>query len=138
MNTGHSPSGKNRVFYVLKTLGEQSGVKTEEVTESWRQFYNEDPHNLYSFRNIIKVIKFIKSKRMRWAKVCNIHGRDSNTYKILIENAGGKRSHTHRVDDNIKKYLKRNRAWDVDWIKLVLERIQWQALVTTVMNNRIP
>jgi hypothetical protein len=44
-----------------------SGHNSDEVTGSWRQFHNEELHNLYSSQNIIRTIK---SRRMRraWRK----------------------------------------------------------------------
>jgi hypothetical protein len=43
--------------------------------------HNEELHNLYSSPNFIKVIK---SRRMRWAGECIMHGRDDE----LIQNFG--------------------------------------------------
>jgi hypothetical protein len=40
------------------------GPKRDEVTEDFRKLHNEEPHNLYSSPNIIRMIT---SRRMRWA-----------------------------------------------------------------------
>jgi hypothetical protein len=40
------------------------GAKKDEVTGEWRKFQNEELHDLYSSRNIVRVRK---SRRMRWA-----------------------------------------------------------------------
>jgi hypothetical protein len=40
------------------------GPRRDEVTEEWRKLHNEDLHDLYSWRSIIRIIK---SRRMRWA-----------------------------------------------------------------------
>jgi hypothetical protein len=40
------------------------GPKRDEMTGGWRKLQNEELHNLYSSRSIIRVIK---SKWMRWA-----------------------------------------------------------------------
>jgi hypothetical protein len=40
------------------------GPKKDEVTEDWRKLQEEELHNLYSFPNIIRMIK---TRRMRWA-----------------------------------------------------------------------
>jgi hypothetical protein len=39
------------------------GPKIDEVTVDWRKLHNEELHNLYSSRNIIRMIK---SRRVRW------------------------------------------------------------------------
>jgi hypothetical protein len=38
--------------------------KRDEVTEGWKKLHNEELHNSYASRNIIRMIK---SRRMRWA-----------------------------------------------------------------------
>ena len=54
---------KLRVFEnrVLRRL---FGTRRDEVTGEWRRVHNEDLNDLYSSRNIVRVIK---SRRMRWA-----------------------------------------------------------------------
>jgi hypothetical protein len=39
------------------------GPKRDEVTGGWRELHNEELHNFYSLRSIIRMIK---SRRMRW------------------------------------------------------------------------
>jgi hypothetical protein len=39
------------------------GPRTDEVTGEWRKLHNEEPHDLYFFPNIIRIIK---SMRVRW------------------------------------------------------------------------
>ena len=38
--------------------------KRDEVTGEWRKLHNEEPSDLYSLPNIVRVVK---SRRMRWA-----------------------------------------------------------------------
>jgi hypothetical protein len=52
------------------------GPKREEVTGDWRRLHNEELHNLYPSRNIIRVIK---SRRMRWAGHVALTGEMRNT-----------------------------------------------------------
>jgi hypothetical protein len=40
------------------------GPKRDEVIGGWRKLYNEELHNLYPSRSIIRMSK---SRRMRWA-----------------------------------------------------------------------
>jgi hypothetical protein len=39
--------------------------------------------------------------------------------------------------NNIKMYLK-DSSWNVDWVHLVLDKIQWRVLVKKVMNFHVP
>jgi hypothetical protein len=50
------------------------GPKREEVAGGWRRLHNEELHNLYGVLNIIRVIK---SRRIRWASQCSMHGIDA-------------------------------------------------------------
>jgi hypothetical protein len=54
---------KLRVFE-NRVLRRIFGPKRDGVTGGWRQLHNEELHNLYSSRSIIRIIK---SRRMRWA-----------------------------------------------------------------------
>jgi hypothetical protein len=40
------------------------GPKRDGVAGGWRKLHNEELHNLYSSRSIIRIMK---SRRMRWA-----------------------------------------------------------------------
>jgi hypothetical protein len=68
-----------------------------------------------------------------------MHGETKNTYKISLENLkeeplGRPR---RRWEDNISMYLKAT-GWEVvDCIHLVLDRVQRQTFVETVMNLRV-
>jgi hypothetical protein len=64
-----------------------------------------------------------------------------NAYSILVGKSEGKRQHgrtRHSWEDNIRMDL-RGVGWEVlDWTYLARNRIQWLALVNTVMNLRVP
>jgi hypothetical protein len=62
------------------------GPKREE-DGSWRKLHNDEPHDLYSLPNIVRVIK---SRRMRWAGhvACMGDGRDA--YRVLVGRPEGK------------------------------------------------
>jgi hypothetical protein len=59
------------------------GPKRNEVTGDWRELHNGKLRNLYSWPNIIRMMK---SRRMRLAKHVACMGEQKNAYMIL----GGK------------------------------------------------
>jgi len=67
-------------------------------------------------------------------------GEMRNSYRMLDGNPERKRPlgrPSHRWEGNIRMVL-REIGWNVvDWIHLVQDRDQWQALVRVVMNLRI-
>jgi hypothetical protein len=64
-----------------------------------------------------------------------------NAYRILVGNPEGSRPQgrsRRRWVNNIKMDL-RETEWDgADWIDLAQDRDEWNALVNTVMNLRVP
>jgi hypothetical protein len=72
----------------------------------------------------------------RWNK------RESrNAYKIFIVKLEGKRTFRRprrRWEGNNKINLKERVCESVDWFQLVHDRIEWEALLCTVMNLRVP
>jgi hypothetical protein len=104
------------------------------VTGGWRKLHNKELHNLYSSPRIIRMIK---SRRIRWTRHAVQMGETRNSFKILVGKPEGKRplgSLRCRWVDNIKMDL-REAEWDgVDWIDLAQDRDQWRALVKMVMN----
>jgi hypothetical protein len=106
-----------------------------EVTGGWGKLHNEELHNLYSSPNIIRMIK---SRRMRLAGHVARMGVKRNAYRILVRKPKEKRTlGTPRRwwVDNIKMDLRM--GW-CDWIDLAQDRVQWRALMNTVMNLQFP
>jgi hypothetical protein len=114
------------------------GPKRKGVTGGWRKLHNEEPHNLYSSPSIIR---FIKSKTMRWAGHVARMGEKRNVYRLLIGNPEEKRplgKPRRWWIDNIKMDLLEIGLGVVDWIGLAKDRYRWRALVNSVMNLRVP
>jgi hypothetical protein len=68
-------------------------------------------------------------------------GEISNSYKILVRKAEGKRllgRRKHRWEVNIRMVLTEMGMDGVDWLHLAQDRNQWRAVVNMVMNLRIP
>ena len=64
------------------------GPKRDGVTGEWRKLHNEELNDLYSSPNIVR---FIKSRRMRWAgHVARMEG-GRGVYKVLVGKPKGKR-----------------------------------------------
>jgi hypothetical protein len=73
---------------------------------------------------------------MRWTGYVACMGDMRNGYKILVGKFEGKKP--HKWEDNIKMEFREVCLEGVDWIHVVQDRYQWQALVDIVMNLNIP
>ena len=114
------------------------GTMRDGVTGQLRKLHNEELNDLYSSPNIVWMIK---SRRMRWAgHVARIaEGRD--VHKVLVGKPDGKRPlgrPRRRWEDNIKMELEEVVTGCGDWMELAQDRDRWRALVSTVMNFRVP
>jgi hypothetical protein len=61
-------------------------------------------------------------------------------YRVLVGKPEGKRplvKSRRRWEDNIKMDNEEG-GWGVDWIDLAQDRDRWRALVSAVMNFRVP
>jgi hypothetical protein len=114
------------------------GPKRDEVTEEWRKLYNEELSDLYSLPNIVRVVK---SKRMRWAEHVACMGEGRGVQRVLLGKPEGRRPlgrPKRRWEDNITTDLQEVVGGCGDWMELAQDRDRWRALVSAVMNFRIP
>ena len=68
-------------------------------------------------------------------------GDRRGVYRVLVEKPEGKRPlgrPRRRWEDNVKMDLQEVGFGGVDWIELAEDRDRWRALVTAVMNLRVP
>jgi hypothetical protein len=113
---------ENRVLRII------FGPKRDELTVGWRKLHNEEPYNLYSSLNTVRMIK---SWRKRWVEHIARRREKRNAYRILVGKPEGKRPlgrRRRRWVDNI--------IMDLSVIGLV--GIDWIDLMSTVMNLRVP
>jgi hypothetical protein len=113
------------------------GPKREE-DRSWRKLHNDKLHSLYSSPNIVRVIK---SGRMRSVGHVAGMGEGRGVYRVLVGRPEGKRPMgrpRRRWEDKTKMHLREIRIDGANWIRLAQDRVQWRAIVNTVMNLRVP
>ena len=68
-------------------------------------------------------------------------GQGREVYRVLVEKPEGKRPMgrpRRRWEDNIKMNLQEVGGGCEDWMELAEDRDRWWALVSTVMNIRVP
>ena len=114
-----------------------SGPKRDEVTGEWRKLHNEELSALHSLPNIVRVVK---SRRMRWVGHVARMGV-KGVYRVLVGKPEGKiplGRPRRRWEDNIKMDLQEVGGGCGDWMELVQDRDRRRALVSTVMNLRVP
>jgi len=82
-----------------------------------------------------------ESRRMRWAGHVARMGAKRGVYRVLVRKPDGKRPlgrPRRRWEDNIKMGFQEVGCDGVDWIELAQDRDRWWALVSVVMNLRVP
>ena len=114
------------------------GLRGTGITGEWRKLHNEELNDLYSSPNIVQLIK---SRRMRWAGHVAHMEAGRGVHKVLVGKPEGKRPMgrpRRRWDNNIKMGLEEVGGGCGDWMELAQDRDRWRALVSTVVNFRVP
>ena len=125
------------IFFTM-TVMNIFGPKRDGVTGEWRKIHNEELNDLYSSPSIVRMIK---SRRIRWAGHVARIEEGRGVYKVLVGKPEGRRllgRPRRRWEDNIKMDLQEGGKGYGDWMELAQDRDSWRALVSTVMNFRVP
>ena len=64
------------------------GPKRDEVRGEWRKLHNEELRYLYS---LLKIVRVVKSRRMRWAGHVARMGEGRGVHSVLVGKPEGKR-----------------------------------------------
>ena len=87
------------------------------------------------------ILRVIKSRRMGWARHVARMEEGRVVHKVLGGKPEGKRPlgrPRRRWEDNNKTDLEEVGGGCGDWMELAQDRDRWRALVSTVMNFRVP
>ena len=98
----------------------------------------DELNDLYCSPSFVRVIKSI---RLRWAGHVVRMGERRGLYRVLVGKPEGKRPlgrPRRRWVDNIKMDIQEIGRGFGDWMELAQDRDRWRALVSTVMNLRVP
>ena len=90
---------------------------------------------------IIIIVRVITSRRMRWAGHVARMEEGRGLHKVLVGKPEGKSPlgrPRSRWEDNIKMDLEEVGRSCWDWMESAQDRDRWRALVSTVMNFRVP
>ena len=101
------------------------GPRRDEVTGDWRRLRKEEANDLYS------------SPNRHVARM----GVERGVYRVLVGKPEGRRPMgrpRRRWVDNIRMDLQEVGCGHMDWIGLAQDIDRWLALVSAVMNLRVP
>jgi len=121
-----------------KTIFNTAAVSKTSQFLLINNLHNEELSDLYSLPNIVRLVK---SRRMRWAGHVARMEEGRGVYRVLVGKPEGKRPlgrPRRRWEDNIKMDLKEVGGGCGNWMELAQDRDRWRAVVSTVMNLRVP
>ena len=90
---------------------------------------------------LVVVVVVVVVVVMRWAGHIARMGQGRGVYRFLVGKPEGKRPLGRprcKWEDNIKMDLQKVGGGCGDWMELAQDRDRWRALVSTVMNLRVP
>ena len=110
-----------------------------QITQTiYNRLHHKLLNDLYRSSNIVRSIQ----SRMRWAGHVARMGERRGVYMVLVGKPEVKRPlkrPRRRWEDNIKMDLQEVVMWGgMEWIELAQDRDRWRALVTAVMDLRVP
>jgi hypothetical protein len=109
------------------------------VKQIWNTNYLKYKEGLNNIR-CEKLVRVVKSRRMRWAGHVARMGEDRGVYRLLVGKPEGKRPlgrPRRRWEDNIKMDFQEVGGGRGNWVELAQDRDRWRALVGTVRNFRV-
>jgi hypothetical protein len=83
----------------------------------------------------------MESRRMSWAGHVGSMGKRRSSYRFLVEKPEGKTplGRPRLIwEGNMKMDLQKKEVGSFDWINLAQDRDIWRAVVTAVINLRVP
>ena len=119
-------------MFEIRVFRRVFGPKRDEVTGEWRKLHNE---------GLSDNVRVVKSRRMRWEGHVARTGEGRGERTVLVGKPEGKRPlgrPRRRWEDNIKMDLQEVAGGCGDWVELAQDRDRWRALLSTVMNYRVP
>jgi len=86
------------------------------------------------------IVRVTKSRRMRLAGHVERMGEGRGVYRVLVGKPEGRRplGRPRRRWEDIRMDLREVGCECVDWMELAQDRDRWRALVSAVMNLRVP
>jgi hypothetical protein len=126
----------NLLIHVINMIAATQNITLLILTHG--KLRNDELSDLYSLPNIVRVVK---SRRMRWAGHVARMGEERGMHWVLVRKPEEKRPMgrpRRRWEGNIKMDIQEMGGACGDSMELDHDRDMWRALVSTVMNLRVP